>query len=161
MPSPANPVTANPAASHPPSAWTMGLIVAFVVVNVLVPVVFGEVFPFTCAPMFREAPRSYCNYRMFAPDGTELTPAEGMFERHYNGNPIGLGVGVTPPRSIDQFGAVHEEAAIREHGGQLLSQHADWRFVEIEQEVIAALPDGSVGRKRIDRWRIERGAETP
>lgn len=129
---------------------------AFVLVNLAVPVFWGEVFPFTCAPMFRETPRHYCNYRVFGPDGSELTASEGKYERYYNGNPIDLGVGIKSPRSLDRFGVAHGEAGIREHALHLLSLHPEWDSVEIWQEVIAGLPNGSVGPKRTDRWRIDR-----
>ena len=41
----------------------------FVAANGFVPLICGDIFPFTSSPMFRDAPRAYCVYRAFAPDG--------------------------------------------------------------------------------------------
>lgn len=146
---------------RPPSTITLIVAGIFVAANLIVPVVWGEVFPFTCAPMFCETPQHYCNYRVFGPDGQELSAVEGKCERFYNGNPLGMGVGIVPPRSIDQFGVAHDDVKVREHAEHLLSLHPEWPSVEIEQEVITTLPDGSVGRERIDRWKFDRGVLPP
>lgn len=110
--------------------------------------------------MFCETPQHYCNYRVFGPDGQELSAVEGKCERFYNGNPLGMGVGIVPPRSIDQFGK-EKETDVYEHAEHLLFVHPDWPSVEIEQEVITSLPDGSVGRQRINRWKIDREVLPP
>ena len=110
--------------------------------NVVVPLVWGDVYPFTSAPMFRDNPRTCCNYRVFAPDGTELPADQWLCQRVYDGNPLGYGVGIQPPPVIEQcFGDVHTEQHIREHVGRLLSQpqNRDLPYVEVVQEVVGPL----------------------
>src|SRR5437763_1160548 len=82
--------------------------------NVVVPILWGDVYPFTSAPMFRDSPTECCNYQVYASDGQEL-PAEGwLLHLIYDGNPIGYGVGVCPPDIIEQqFGLAHDEAEVR------------------------------------------------
>jgi hypothetical protein len=129
------------------------------VANAFVPLVWGDVYPFTSAPMFRDAPEQCCNYRVFGPDGRELPAEAWLCERVYDGNPVGYGVGIRPPPVIEQqYGGVHDEAAVRAHFGPLLArpENAGLAYVEVVQEVLGAKPDGSVGVVRTERWRIER-----
>src|SRR4051812_28304405 len=84
--------------------------------NVVVPLVWGDVYPFTSAPMFRDSPRQCCTYRVLDADGRPLAADEWLLQRVYDGNPIGYGVGVRPPPVIEQqFGVVHDEVCIRQH----------------------------------------------
>src|SRR5262245_4048401 len=88
----------------------------FLAAHVVMPLVWGDLYPFTSAPMFRDSPTKYCDYHVFAPDGTELPQEEWLVQRVYDGNPVGYGVGIKPPPVIEQeFGVVHEERAVREH----------------------------------------------
>ena len=88
----------------------------FLAAHVVVPLVWGDVYPFTSAPMFRDRPEQYCNYHVFAPDGSELPQEDWLVQRVYDGNPVGYGVGVLPPAVIEQeFGVVHDRQKIQEH----------------------------------------------
>jgi hypothetical protein len=127
--------------------------------NLIVPLVWGDVYPFTSAPMFRDAPRQYCNYRVLAPDGSELPAADWLVQRVYDGNPVGYGVGVRPPAVLEQqFGVVHSAAAVRQHIERQLneSRHATQTAVEVIQEVIGLVDRQHVGVITENRWRIER-----
>src|SRR5262245_45102522 len=98
------------------------LISGFLLVNLLVPLLIVDLYPFSRAPMFADAPRLYCDYHVYDPEGSELhlagpdgkarvlvdgkpVPALGL-HRNYWGNPIGAGVGFIPPQTVDQFGKV-------------------------------------------------------
>src|SRR4051812_46002343 len=70
--------------------------------NVVVPALWGDVYPFTSAPMFRDSPARCCGYHVFAPDGRELPAENWLVQRVYDGNPVGYGVGVRPPAVIEQ-----------------------------------------------------------
>jgi hypothetical protein len=129
------------------------------VANVVVPLVWGDVYPFTSAPMFRDAPAQCCNYRVLAPDGVALPSAEWLVERVYDGNPVGYGAGIRPPPVLEQqFGVVHDEAAVRRHVELQLAQPVNLRypFVDVVQETIGPIDSQRVGIVRTKRWRIDR-----
>src|SRR5437773_1763588 len=112
---------------------------ALLVANVVVPLVWGDVYPFTSAPMFRDSPRQFCNYRVFSAKGKELDPADWLVQRIYDGNPVGYGVGVKPPPVLEQeFGVVHDAETVREHFQRQLAdpQHSRLTFVDVVQDVI-------------------------
>jgi hypothetical protein len=125
--------------------------------NVAVPLAMGDVYPFTSAPMFRDTPQVYCNYHIYGPDGEPLPSERFLCHRIYDGNPVGYGVGVKPPRVLEQFGAAHDEATVRRHIVDQLqtAENRGYAFVDVEQEVIGPLDERRVGVLRVDRWRID------
>src|SRR4051812_7416590 len=89
---------------------------ALLLANIVVPMIWGDVYPFTSAPMFRDSPRQFCNYRVYSIKGRLLDPVDWLVKRVYDGNPVGYGVGVKPPLLLEQeFGVVHDEAIVRQH----------------------------------------------
>jgi hypothetical protein len=132
---------------------------ALLAANVVVPLVWGDVYPFTSAPMFRDNPRQCCNYRVFAPDGTELAADDWLCQRIYDGNPLGYGVGIKPPAVIEQcFGDVHTKVQIRQHVERLLAEerHGDLQSVEVVQEVIGPTGAERVGVVATNRFVVRR-----
>lgn len=131
-----------------------GLVLA---ANVVVPLALGDVYPFTSAPMFRDTPQVYCNYRVHGPDGQPLPSEQFLCHRIYDGNPVGYGVGVKPPPVLEQFGVAHDEATVRAHIAAQLAAAGNrgYPYVEVEQEVIGAVDGNRVGVLRVDRWRVE------
>jgi hypothetical protein len=136
---------------------------ALLAANVAIPLLFGDVYPFTSSPMFRDCPARCCNYKIIAADGRELPADEWLVQRVYDGNPVGYGVGIRPPAVLEQqFGEVADEAAVRRHIERQLTlpQHREHASVEVVQEVIGPLSDGNrVGVVQTNRWRVERTAE--
>lgn len=130
--------------------------------NIVVPLVWGDVYPFTSAPMFRDNPQQCCNYRVYAPDGTELPAEEWLCHRVYDGNPLGYGVGIEPPPVLEsEFGQVHSEQHIREHIERLLNQpqHRNLPYVEVVQEVIGPIDAQRVGPLPPKRFVVTRGEQ--
>jgi hypothetical protein len=128
-------------------------------VHAVVPLVWGDVYPFTSAPMFRDNPQVCCNYRVLAADGSELKAEDWLCQRIYDGNPLGYGVGVQPPPVIEQrFGDVHTEEQIREHFARVLAQprHRDLAYVEVVQEVIGPIDAERVGVVKTKRIIVRR-----
>jgi hypothetical protein len=162
---------------HPPNVSTsqhLGVVVCcllFAAANVLVPITLGDVYPFTIAPMFRDAPQAYANYRVFAPDGSKLadnsrrdldpagTPDPFLLRRYYDGNPVGCGVGICPPQTLGDFGVVHTESYVRKHIAQHWPRDLALPYVEVEQEIIGPLDAQRVGVQKTTRWRVERPGE--
>jgi hypothetical protein len=131
------------------------------VANVIVPLLWGDVYPFTSAPMFRDNPQACCNYRVLGPDGQELAAEDWLCHRIYDGNPLGYGVGRKPPPVLEQtFGEVHDEDTVRAHIRELLNQpeRAELPYVVVEQDVIGPLASNPerVGIQETRRYRVER-----
>jgi hypothetical protein len=136
--------------------FAAGLLLA---ANILVPLVLGDVYPFTSAPMFRDCPVQCCDYCVVAPDGRELPAEKWLVQRIYDGNPVGYGVGIRPPAVIEQqFGLVHDEATLRRHIEQRLAnpEHKSHESVEITRRRIGPVDGQRIGVMRSDRWQIVR-----
>jgi len=145
----------------------VGLLLA---ASALVPAVCGDIYPFTTGPMFRDAPTQYANYRVFDPSGNELptrhyaldkekTKDPFLVGRMYDGNPVGYGVGITPPLVLEQqFGVVHDEATVRQHFQQQLErpENALFPYVVVEQEVVGGIDEQRVGVIETRTWQIDR-----
>jgi hypothetical protein len=114
-----------------------------------------DLFPFSQAPMFADAPRQCCNYIVYDPHGNELNPLAFGVQRNYWGNPVGIGTGFLPPASVDIFGEVASEDAVREVVARHLRDKPDLPYVEVVQQVIAAVDDNRVGVSQTRRWRID------
>ena len=127
--------------------------------SVVVPLVWGDVYPFTSAPMFRDNPRQCCNYRVVGPQGEELPAEDWLCHRVYDGNPLGYGVGIQPPAILErEFGQVCSDEQVREHIHQLLNR-AECRgldHVEVIQEVIGPIDDERVGVTQTRRLLVKR-----
>ena len=94
----------------------IGVASGVLIANIVVPLVGGDIYPFTSAPMFRDSPSQCCNYRVLAADGPELKLENWLLQRVYDGNPVGYGVGLRPPAILEtEFGVVHDEVAVRQH----------------------------------------------
>jgi hypothetical protein len=160
------------AAIRRPSLWVLVCCAIFMAANIAIPLTLGDVYPFTVAPMFSDAPRAYCNYRVYGPDGRLLAdnstrridppaaPDPFCLRRYYDGNPTGLGVGVCPPATIDggNFGSVQSEQHVRKHFEQCLREHPELAYVDVEQDIIGPLDDYRVGVVKTNRWRVAREA---
>ena len=141
------------------SRGAMIAVVILLAANVVVPLLWGDVYPFTSAPMFRDSPTKFCNYHIYSPAGAELPAADWLLQRIYDGNPVGYGVGVRPPPVIEQeFGVIHDEAAVRKHVEQQFEQaaNAQYNYVEVVQEVIGPIDAQRVGVVETHPWRINR-----
>jgi hypothetical protein len=134
----------------------VGLLLA---ANIVVPLVWGDVYPFTSAPMFRDAPACCCNYRVYAPDGRELPAADWLVQRIYDGNPVGYGVGIRPPGVLEQdFCRPCDEATVRAHIARQFANRANqnYPYVEVVQEHIGPVDAQHVGITQSHRWRVAR-----
>lgn len=97
-------------------------IAAFVIVNLLAPIVLGELYPFTVSPMFSDHPSEYCTYELYDSDGKELDAEAFGLHLVYDGNPPGLGMGVTPTPTLHPFGEVCDERAVRQHVQKVMKE---------------------------------------
>ena len=155
----------------------------FVLLNLLLPLLIVDLYPFSRAPMFADAPQLYCEYHVYGPDGKELhlkrpdgrglvlvfdkpLPALGL-HRNYWGNPIGAGVGFLPPSSVDEFGTIASREQVTAHLQRALQDPPELAFVEVVQQVIGDVDGQRAGviEEKTQRWRVDnpayQGGEKP
>lgn len=139
----------------PPSRLELASAMAFAACTVVLPVVVGDCYPFTTAPMFRDSPRLYCRYEVLDPQGVPLLLGDFELQRNYDGNPVGLGAGIRPPPTLDEFGTAPDEAALRAHVARLLGERfAGLPHVDVVQTVIGPVDARHVGTIRQSRVRV-------
>ena len=142
-----------------PGRWALTFVALLLAANVVVTLIWGDVYPFTSAPMFRDCPAQCCNYHVYAPDGRELPAEDWLVQRIYDGNPVGYGVGLQPPPVIEQqFGVVFDEATVRRHIERQFFRpgNGPYDHVEVLQEVIGPIHGQRVGVVSTQRWTIGR-----
>lgn len=151
------------AGNEPEQSWRQhiaaGLAALLLAAHAIVPLWWGDIYPFTTGPMFRDSPRAFCNYRVFDLDGFELSPRDWQVERIYDGNPSGYGVGVRPPPVLERsFGVVHTEEQVQQHFAAQLArwEHRERSAVVVVQQVIGATSPHNVGVVKENRWEIAR-----
>lgn len=125
----------------------------------VVPLVTTELYPFSRAPMFADAPRLYCDYAVYTPDGRQITDSATLtklgVQRNYWGNPLGVGVGFEPAPSADDFGKVAPKDAVVGMVARRLEGFPDLQYVEVEQRVVGPIDADHVGVQRAERWRVD------
>jgi len=126
----------------------------FALLNVIIPLWLVDLYPFSRAPMFADAPLLYCDYQVFDPDGKALPVLDFGLQRNYWGNPIGVGVGFRPPETVDRFGAIADQAEVTEMVRRRLATFPDFAFVDVQQDEIADQDGQRVGVVRGKRWRV-------
>lgn len=122
---------------------------------IIIPLALGELYPFTIAPMFRDAPARYCNYKITGPDGKVYSNLDFALQRNYDGNPVGMGAGIVPPSTVDTFGAVPSGEEIRMHLRPILQQNfPDLQYIDVVQTVFAGRADGRFGLTQTNKLRV-------
>jgi hypothetical protein len=125
----------------------------FGLVSVAVPLFCTELYPFSRAPMFADAPECYCNYAVYDQEGRPLPALDFGLHRNYWGNPPGAGVGFEPPPSADRFGEVPPRAEVTALVQKHLARTA-LAHVDVTREVVGPRGDGVVGTVRAECWRV-------
>jgi hypothetical protein len=122
------------------------------------PFVTTELYPFSRAPMFADAPQQYCEYAVVTPDGRRLTETKDLLplglQRNYWGNPLGVGVGFKPAPTVDDFGKIATQQQVIDAVAPRLRQFPEWSYIEVEQSVIGATDGDHVGVVDRHIWRI-------
>jgi len=122
-------------------------VIVILLANLLGPLVIGERFPFTISPMFRQEPTCYSEFSVRGPEGQSLALNRFALQRVYDGNPVGLGVGIQPPPTLDEFGRVPTREELLEHFASLPpSAWGDLSYVEVEVTAIGDIDGRHVGK---------------
>ena len=141
------------------SILALAAVATLLAANIGLPLVSGDVYPFTSAPMFRDSPRRFCDYRVLDGDGKQLPAGDWLVQRVYDGNPVGYGVGVRPPAVLEtEFGVIHDEVIVRRHIERRFSEKGNDRheFVVIDQDEIGPVNSQQVGVIETKSWRVYR-----
>ena len=132
----------------------LACVLLFGLASIVLPVMYGELYPFTIAPMFRDSPKLYCIYQVLSPDGESLTLERFQLQRNYDGNPVGLGAGLKPPKTLDRFGHAPSEQDLRSHIRKMLdAKHPGLAYVDVIQQVVGPINSRTVGVIRTTRIR--------
>jgi hypothetical protein len=157
IPDPSQQVSSNWIKS-PHGRRDLFFITVFVAPNLLIPLLIVDLYPFSRAPMFSDAPKVYCDYHLFDPNGNEFRPLDFGLQRNYWGNPVGEGVGFLPPATVDQFGTVATTEDVSAHLRRLLLRKPGLAYVNVVQEVIGDMDGQRVGVIRTVSWRVDNPA---
>jgi len=115
----------------------MASVGAFVLVQLLAPLIVGEVYPFTISPMFSDQPDCYATYQVFDGSDQELDASRFGLHLVYDGNPPGFGVGICPRPTVHGFGEVCDRDTVSGHVRQMMRQDSSLpRMVRIRQQVV-------------------------
>jgi hypothetical protein len=112
-------------------------VVSFVIVNLVAPLVVGEMYPFTISPMFCDQPQQYCTYQLFDERGSELDLESFGLHLVYDGNPPGLGMGIEATPRLHKFGEVPElESVVAHLKKAVASVKPDCKTIRVCQSVV-------------------------
>lgn len=129
----------------------------FILVNLVGPMFIGECYPLTISPMFCGQLSQYCKYSVSDPEGNELDLNLFSLHQVYDGNPVGLGVGLRPQWTLNKVHSVppgpNEIEYVVVRG---LRNVPDIPWVRVQQRVFGEV-DGTVGELRPAKsWKIDR-----
>ena len=108
-------------------------VIAFVAVNLIAPMVIGEVYPFTISPMFSDQPSQYCVYRVRDQNGQLIDSEPFGLHLVYDGNPPGLGMGIQAPPTLHGFGSTATLAQLKDHVADKLAAMPEREFVTVDR----------------------------
>jgi hypothetical protein len=135
-------------------------VVVFAALCAMVPLWRDEWYPFSCAPMFEDAPQLYCDYQIQDPRGRALAPGDFGVQRNYWGNPVGVGTGFRPPPTVDRFGEVPQREAVSAAVARGLARRPELPFVDVVCEVVGPTDDRGIGIVARDHWRVNNPARS-
>jgi len=97
-------------------------VVAFVVLNLAAPFLLGEIYPVTVSPMFCDQPTQYCTYEVFDENGNAVDLELLGLHMVYDGNPVGLGMGIKATPTMHKFGEVPTFEEVERHVREMASK---------------------------------------
>ena len=101
--------------------WELLAAAAFVLIHLTSPFWIGELYPFTISPMFCDSPQTCCKYEVFDEDGSQLDANQFNLHMVYDGNPPGLGMGISPQPTLHLFGEVATREEVVNHVREILN----------------------------------------
>lgn len=100
----------------------LSLAALFVVVHLVAPIVVGECYPITISPMFCDQPAQCCTYQVTDGRGKSLDPEIFGLHLVYDGNPPGLGMGITPAPTLHPYCAPCSQEKVSHHVREVIQR---------------------------------------
>jgi hypothetical protein len=104
----------------PKRNFEIAAVVGFILVHLFAPLAVGELYPFTVSPMFSDQPAEYCVYEVRDEQGKAMDLEPFGLHLVYDGNPVGLGMGIRAAPTMHEFGEVSTLDGLRKHVQQKL-----------------------------------------
>ena len=111
-------------------------VIAFVSVNLVAPMVVGEMYPFTISPMFSDQPQEYCVYEVLDQNGQLIDSEPFGLHLVYDGNPPGLGMGIQAQPTLHGFGETATLEQLKAHVQEKLVDMPEREFVTVERHLV-------------------------
>jgi hypothetical protein len=131
-------------------------VLCFTVLNLVVPLTFKDLFPFTVMPMFSDAPRELWRLEVFDPEGNRLPKRAFSCSDLYLANPHPR-IGVRLPPTLNRAEGGVSEQEIVETLRERLLEHPELPYIDVVQRRFGTITrDGreTVGTQEVRRWRI-------
>ena len=129
-------------------------VVAFVVINLVGPMVVGEMYPFTISPMFSDQPSQYSVYEVFDENGQPIDSEPFGLHLVYDGNPPGLGMGIQAQPTLHAFGETSTVDQLRSHVQKKLAEMPEREFVTVKRSLVRCVdhcPAETVVELKVER----------
>lgn len=132
----------------------------------MVPMLVEEMYPFTRATMFANAPKQFTQFEIIAPDGTFLQTRNFGLQLNYSGDPpivrrSATGFGIKLPSTINHI----DKSVSREHVVQQLElrliDYPELRHVDVVQTLFGAIDSSGVGEIDVQRFRVINPSKKP
>jgi hypothetical protein len=131
-------------------------VLCFAALNLVVPLTFKDLFPFTVMPMFSDAPREFWRLEVLDPHGNRLPPLAFSYHDVYVANPDPR-IGVRPAPTLNRAQGGVSKRQIVETLRERLREHPELPYIDVVQRRFGPLAnDGreTVGSLTERRWRI-------
>ena len=129
-------------------------VVAFVIINLIGPMVVGEMYPFTISPMFSDQPNQYSVYEVLDESGQSIDSKPFGLHLVYDGNPPGLGMGIQAHPTLHGFGETSTVDQLRSHVQKKLAEMPEREFVTVKRSLVRCVdhcPAETVVELKVER----------
>ena len=132
----------------------------FALAFAVVPLVTTELYPFSRAPMFADAPRQYCDYAVVTPGRPAGSPNAGP--RPHSASSATTGAirsasasASSRPRVRTCSARLRRRSSVQRRGDGAAEADSRLPYVEVEQSVVGPTDADHVGVVWMERWRVD------
>lgn len=109
-------------------------VVLFLAIHMAAPFVLGELYPFTVSPMFSDQPAEYAVYEVLDAGGKPMALEPFGLHLSYDGNPVGLGMGIKATPTLHDFGHISTLNELENHVQKRLQEMPDVAAVLVRRK---------------------------
>lgn len=114
--------------------FEIAVVVGFLAIHLAAPLMFGELYPFTISPMFSDQPAEYAVYEVLDSNGNSLDLEPFGLHLVYDGNPVGLGMGIKATETLHGFGEVPPLEELKTHVTDKLAEMPELAEVSVRRK---------------------------